>query len=976
VRRPAKALVAIFASLLSILAVASSAAAAPPTLTIDPPSSVSYTSAHVKGTVNPNGGPDTLYIAFEYREPGAEFWSENFVGTIEGTEAEGASPIPFELDLTGLKAGVEYEVRLRAYVEGVGPEYSPVETFTTTAVPAPSVSLDPPSAITGTTAQFSGTIDPEAPVGNPAAADVDWHFECTPACPGPSGAIAADSSPHAVSAEATGLLPNTDYEVTLVAENAGGPVSSAPANFKTQKVAPAVESLFPGRVGSAVTLRGSVNPRNSTVTYQFEWGTTAAYGNVAPATPVALGFQDNSMHDVSTAISGLAPGTTYHYRLVGTNTESSAVSHSADRSFTTAALTLPTACANDVFRVGFGAFLPDCRGYEQVSPVDKGGLEPLLDDRQVVDNFLVAPGGSTIQYIYPGAFGDAKTAVQFSRFKANRAGGTWTTHGIEIPQATYPEFGGLPNLSTSKDLSHSLFYSREALTSDAVQNYYNVYLQNNDTGELDLVFTRQQRPSVVEFASEVNIGGTPDFSHLLLRETMALTPDAPDNGKAKLYDYHDGEIHLVSFGPDDQPSTDWVPNDMNLHDAMSDDGSRLVYSLATSTAVNTDGIGVFERVNGHTVPISVSERTGEVGELEGGTVDYISNDGSAVYFHTYQPLTDAGGERAAIFGGWTYRLKNGQLTEITQRQGEARTDLDEVKVGGDGAYVYLREERGALVAWREGDSTIVGEGFGVSSEMALGTSPNGRYLAFTSSAPMTGYDNNNPAKCTSNFEQPGQCMQIFLYDGLMKELECASCRLDGGAPQGPSNFGAAAPSAFVTDDGTVAFSTPDPLVATDVNGEVDVYQFKDGVPSLISSGTSSRRSLLGGISGQDLYFGTESQLVGQDRDRLYDIYDARLNGGLANQWPPDPPAPCEGEACKGPTSSPPDTTTPGTESFQGSGKSNPRVVPSRCQALSTKARGATKKAKAKPKGKQRGKAMKQAKKLKKKASKCRAGAGR
>jgi hypothetical protein len=73
--------------------------------------------------------------------------------------------------------------------------------------------------------------------------------------------------------------------------------------------------------------------------YQFEWGPKASYGNLTPRHDA--GF-DNSNHDVilpgeerwGQLITGLSPGTTYHYRMVVRN-ENGTTSYGKDDTFTT-----------------------------------------------------------------------------------------------------------------------------------------------------------------------------------------------------------------------------------------------------------------------------------------------------------------------------------------------------------------------------------------------------------------------------------------------------------------------------------------------------------------------------------------------------------------------------------------------------------------------------------------------------------------
>jgi alpha-tubulin suppressor-like RCC1 family protein len=65
---------------------------------------------------------------------------------------------------------------------------------------------------------------------------------------------------------------------------------------------------------NAATLNGSVNANGTATSVTFEYGTTPAYGSSISATPsTATGTSDTA---VSRRITGLLPGTLYHYRVV------------------------------------------------------------------------------------------------------------------------------------------------------------------------------------------------------------------------------------------------------------------------------------------------------------------------------------------------------------------------------------------------------------------------------------------------------------------------------------------------------------------------------------------------------------------------------------------------------------------------------------------------------------------------------------
>jgi len=82
---------------------------------------------------------------------------------------------------------------------------------------------------------------------------------------------------------------------------------------------------------STATLRGVADPNGNPATAHFEYGLDASYGSraeVVLAPPDGLGPQS-----VSASLSGLTPGTIYHYRLVVTSTAGTA--STGDRTFAT-----------------------------------------------------------------------------------------------------------------------------------------------------------------------------------------------------------------------------------------------------------------------------------------------------------------------------------------------------------------------------------------------------------------------------------------------------------------------------------------------------------------------------------------------------------------------------------------------------------------------------------------------------------------
>src|SRR6185312_7867184 len=96
--------------------------------------------------------------------------------------------------------------------------------------------------------------------------------------------------------------------------------------------APAVETGGASSVGvGAAMLSGAIDPHGWDTTYLFQYGTSTAYGQSWPAVQFDMGAVKGPQL-VMVSVSNLLPGTTYHYRLVASN--SGGTSHGQDMAFT------------------------------------------------------------------------------------------------------------------------------------------------------------------------------------------------------------------------------------------------------------------------------------------------------------------------------------------------------------------------------------------------------------------------------------------------------------------------------------------------------------------------------------------------------------------------------------------------------------------------------------------------------------------
>ncbi len=766
-RRHAKALVAAL-TLLVIVGVAQAIADTAPTPTMEPVSSVSYTSAHLEGKVNPNGGPSTTAWQFQYSSDGPDGpWTPGPEGSFEGTEAEEDTGLPVEGDLTGLKPNTTYYTRLVATNEG-GQSSVAVPSFSTLGVASPSVTIEPVSTATSSTAQLVGHVNPNAPEAAPTSAEVEagfrisWHFQCSPACPGAEGQLEADNAEHEVSAEATGLLPGTKYKVSLVAENAGTSASAGPEEFTTEANAPTISSTsFSDVTASGATLKATINPSGAETSYRFEYTGEAdfeangfANATKAPAPDASIGAGAGDVA-VSQMISGLDPGTSYAFRVVASNTVDSA--ESAPKSFTT------FATSNEGLRGQFPGqgFLPDNRAWEMVSPPDKhGGSVATFGLRT-----RAAADGDAAAFVSAIGFSDVQGSDAFVEYMSQRDGrpGTngWSTHAItpRLGSLTFTtSFAG--SLSDyqgdfSADLSHAAFRSARPLTNAPnVAEVTNLYLRTDlrspGAGNYELLSDAVAPLGLAwppyflaKYTPPWLVGASSDFSHVAFESPLGLTEAAsfnPFNLQYKLYENDKGTVRLVGRVPKetDETSCDdaggpsrecvsaptsqagiWASPNYSSR-MVSADGSRILfqtpYGVSGQIYLREDGTRTFL--------LNASEKDPPEPPAGDAQILDASRDGSRIFFTTAQSLVEE--DEDAFPDLYMYEVEKPEgerLTIVSIDNDPPDASLTESFIGAsdDGHYVYFiangqlvvgepPAEGNGLYLWHDGDISYVGGG--------------------------------------------------------------------------------------------------------------------------------------------------------------------------------------------------------------------------------------------------------------------------
>jgi hypothetical protein len=161
--------------------------------------------------------------------------------------------------------------------------------------------------------------------------------------------IGSGHNPQNVAIGVSGLAVDTVYHLRVVASNAIGTNSGADQTFTTRGRPIVRVGSASGVTSNAATLTGTVDPNGHAASWYFQYGTTTGYGLV---TPTRSSSSSSGARNVSEAIGNLRAGTTYHYRLVASN--SVGTSYSTDGVVATAGppLTLATSSGTVVLSGG------------------------------------------------------------------------------------------------------------------------------------------------------------------------------------------------------------------------------------------------------------------------------------------------------------------------------------------------------------------------------------------------------------------------------------------------------------------------------------------------------------------------------------------------------------------------------------------------------------------------------------------------
>jgi hypothetical protein len=401
------------------------------------------------------------------------------------------------------------------------------------------------------------------------------------------------------------------------------------------------------------------------------------------------------------------------------------------------------ACPNQELRTGAAVNLPDCRAYELVSPLDKGGFDAVSKGLFLFPADSAA-SGSAVAYMglgpFPGASGSGLPHAHLS----TRTEGGWSTVDVTPASAQATPAGGwVLGYDFSEDLSQLVIkVPQQALTPDVApgaERLYNLFLRRPD-GSYSLINSAPPTvlppPSCVEGCLQLSdtsafAGASRDFSRILFEtDDSLLGTEAPVGEFANLYENAGGQLRLVGILPDGTiapggavagaggPALGGVRYSgeatgawRDVNHAMSADGTHVLFEAAADGGQpdpeQKGKVELYDRIDAmRTVEVSVRAQGATPANPAPGPAQFrgASEDGSHVLFTSSAELTTQSNTGPANEGQDLYRYDTdtGRLIDLSL-DGSPSDAASGARVQGvvgssrDGSYVYF-VATGELVA--------------------------------------------------------------------------------------------------------------------------------------------------------------------------------------------------------------------------------------------------------------------------------------
>jgi hypothetical protein len=653
-------------------------------------------------------------------------------------------------------------------------------------------------------------------------------------------------------------------------------------------VPPSIDSQSVTGLGVTSAMLGAqISPHFLKTTYYVEYGTDISYSlGKVPALPGETlgGGEVETDQPASVTLTGLAPGTAYHYRFVATS--SAGTTDGPDQTFTTV-------------EAGGLAGLPDARSFEQVSSQQKNGNEAgieLNSSASPAAAYATAvPSGEGIAYAQLGPSGQTASGTDLYSV-SNRTAKGWETSAALPPEfLANGDFLGQEPLAflPSADLSRFLFVATGPFTKENSRTFgdenLGLYRTRGNTVEPEwlskptfpLFSEAKPEPGKIGIEGIYPVGGSsPDLSTVyftyfgtLVSEDKSRAPQVhpqDDKGPFGFYEWKEGkegkgELHSAAVMPVGAPhagepspygavpavtgtslgSTQRAPFPRFLLNEVSQDGSKAFFISPqpehTPEATTPTELYVREQIEGgppRTVLVSHDE-AGMPAAGSGSGFDfetavkpfrtkwapeayvYASPDGSRAFFQSMDKLTNSAPESGLKTYEADLHTTPGTAT-LTYLPGVEGPIITSSEDGS--SFIFKNTTKQQIELWSGGlapEVKVIGSyETPAEPEIEGAATTGGTVFVFNTNAVLKGV--------SREFNNKAAVAQSYRYDVASHTLSCVSCAPPEVEQRPVEALGSSsAHPRMIADEGRrVFFGTTAKLVSRDTNSVADVYEWE------------------------------------------------------------------------------------------------------------------------------------------------------
>jgi hypothetical protein len=902
---------------------------------------IGATTATLEGVLNPNDKGEVGSYEFAYRQSATEcqrensktHQQENEKATSNESSAGGKGEAAKPAQISKLLPHVQYTFCLVAHNNAGETSVSSPKTFTT-GTESPSVAGTSVSHIGSAGATVEGQIEPgglETAYSVQYGTSTAYESQTTPVSISPS----TSSATVAVTVPLSKLLSNTAYHLRLVVTNTDGKALGTDVTFTTYPTG--TSGLPDDRVYEMVSLPENYNAD------VMEGESDPLPGALSTHQPFQASANGDAVMFMSQpTIGGNGEGNT------GSGGDENRATRSPQGGWTQVNLVPPGRANEQVVFEGFSSDL-------SVGFIAASSEPPFVTTEALTEPGLVAGRDESASYSVPYAltFSEGLYRPLFTTTPPNRSyTGAIGPNGAEENErfeAHHVLSNGGANAGSntayagsSANAEDQLFEANDALLEG--EGELEKELSSDVKREVEVAKeARKLDEEVVKLDNEGN-----EEWRIKRKEAFAL--EAFD-ARNELYVSVDSRPSLVNVLPDGKvaagatfggpPLGEPVHKEPDFDRVISASGSRIFWTSLEYVSANERGEEYFAEV-----PKAIYVR-------EDGTRTVQVSPGSAQFW------TASAEGRYAFYteAGKLYRfdVESEAREEIAGGEAGVQGVIGTNETGEEGAYVYFVATE-ALTSGKnaEGHEPVRGAdnlyasepdpgnpvqhltrfigtlSSADSNDWAVGmgersaeVAPDGRGLVFETTENLTGHSYSGEGS-----------PEVYTYQAEAGSVFCASCRPQASGGILPDSRREDYTYRWISEDGSrVFFDSEASLVARDVNGVRDVYEWErdgagecheaEGCVYLISGGVEGAASFIdASSSGNDVFFISRQRLVPEAQNELTHLYDARVEGAL----PVAAPA-CTGTGCQGVPAPPPIFATPASVTFSGVGNFPPSAPP-------------------------------------------------